>query len=211
MIGLEGQVLAKLLNGQYICETTDEDSFRYLNVSANREAVDHQLSVLNRKLSVAAESQVYFASYQNIGQDEREVLTKQFEDISNNLLPLIEWLLLVQEAMNKDMSLSQGMNIRLGELQTVIEDTPAFSEQLAKISRYAMFGSKATDMDAQLKLIFKRLVELGYLIKPNQDKQIYTVTAKIDYLFDVLKFIDETEQLSLSQKAEDAMTQSELI
>ena len=211
MISLEGQVLERLLAGQFICETADEDSFRFLNVSANRDVIEHHLSILNRTLSSAADAQVYFASYKNIGQSERDVLAKQFEEISNNLLPLIEWLLLVQEAMNKDMSLSQGMHIRLGELQTIIEDTPAFAEQLVKISRYSLFGSKATELDAQLKLIFKRLVELGYLIKPNNDKQIYTVTAKIDYLFDVLKFIDETEQLSLSQKAEDAMTQSELI
>ena len=211
MISQQGIVLEKLLSGLFICEITDEDSFRFLKVSSNREAISQQLNVLNRQLSNAADEQVYYASYQIIGDSEREKLTKQFEDVSNHLLPLIEWLLLVQEALNKDLSLSQGMNLRLNELQTVIEDTPAYAEQLNKISRYAMFGSKAAELDAQLKLIFKRLVELGYLIKPNQDKQIYTVTGKIDYLFDVLKFIDETEQLGVSKKAEDAMSQTHLL
>lgn len=211
MISQQGIVLEKLLSGLFICEITDEDSFRFLKVSSNREAISQQLNVLNRQLSSAADEQVYYASYQTIGDSEREKLTKQFEDVSNHLLPLIEWLLLVQEALNKDLSLSQGMNLRLNELQTVIEDTPAYAEQLNKISRYAMFGSKAAELDAQLKLIFKRLVELGYLIKPNQDKQIYTVTGKIDYLFDVLKFIDETEQLGVSKKAEDAMSQTHLL
>ncbi|GAB2993752.1 hypothetical protein [Psychrosphaera aestuarii] len=211
MISQQGVVLEKLLSGLFICEITDEDSFRFLKVSSNREAISQQLNVLNRQLSNAADEQVYYASYQTIGDSEREKLTKQFEDVSNHLLPLIEWLLLVQEALNKDLSLSQGMNLRLNELQTVIEDTPAYAEQLNKISRYAMFGSKAAELDAQLKLIFKRLVELGYLIKPNQDKQIYTVTGKIDYLFDVLKFIDETEQLGVSKKAEDAMSQTHLL
>ena len=211
MISQQGIVLEKLLSGLFICEITDEDSFRFLKVSNNREAISQQLNVLNRQLSNAADEQVYYASYQIIGDSEREKLTKQFEDVSNHLLPLIEWLLLVQEALNKDLSLSQGMNLRLNELQTVIEDTPAYAEQLNKISRYAMFGSKAAELDAQLKLIFKRLVELGYLIKPNQDKQIYTVTGKIDYLFDVLKFIDETEQLGVSKKAEDAMSQTHLL
>ena len=71
-----------------------------------------------------------------------------------------------------------------------------------------MFGSQSKELDAQLKLIFKRLVEQGYLLKPNADKQIYTATGKIDYLFDVLKFIDETEKLgAVVQKAEDAMSQ----
>ncbi len=211
MISQLGQVLEALLAGQFICQVTDEDSYRFLQSSANREQVESHLAILNRKLTSAADDQVYFAAYEGIGEGERAALSKQFEDVSNHLLPLIEWLLLVQESLNKDLSLSQGMNIRLNELQTVIEDTPAYAEQLNKISRYAMFGSKAAELDAQLKLIFKRLVELGYLIKPNQDKQIYTVTGKIDYLFDVLKFIDETEQLSLAKKAEDAMAQTNLL
>ena len=211
MISQKGIVLEKLLSGYFICETTDEDSYRFLKTSAGRMEVEEHLAVLNRQLTNAAEEQVFFASYQTIGEGERVKLGKQFEDVSNHLLPLIEWLLLVQESLNNDLSLSQGMNLRLNELQTVIEDTPAYAEQLNKISRYALFGSKAAELDAQLKLVFKRLVELGYLIKPNQDKQIYTVTGKIDYLFDVLKFIDETEQLSLAKKAEDAMSQSDLI
>lgn len=206
-----GKVLESLLSGDFICQTTNEDGFRFLKSNDNRVAIEHQLSILNRRLATAADEQVFFSAYEDIGITERELLGKQFEDVSNHLLPLVEWMLLVQEALNKDLSLSQGMNLRLNELQTVIEDTPAYAEQLVKISRYAMFGSKAAELDAQLKLVFKRLVELGYLVRPNQDKQIYTVTGKIDYLFDVIKFIDETEQLSLAQQAEDAMAQTNLI
>ncbi|QTH64110.1 hypothetical protein J1N51_01075 [Psychrosphaera ytuae] len=206
-----GRVLESLLSGQFICQTTDEDSYRFLKSSENQQQVEAQLAIMNRRLATAAEEQVFFAAYADIGESERDQLSKQFEDISNHLMPLVEWMLLVQEALNKDLSLSQGMNLRLAELQTVIEDTPAYAEQLNKISRYAMFGSKAAELDAQLKLVFKRLVELGYLVRPNQDKQIYTVTGKIDYLFDVIKFIDETEQLSLAQQAEDAMSQTNLI
>lgn len=211
MISQLGIVVESLLSGQFICQTTNEDAYRFLKSTDNRQQVEQHLSILNRRLSSAADEQVFFCAFAQIGDEQRDQLGKQFEDISNHLLPLVEWMLLVQEALNKDLSLSQGMNLRLNELQTVIEDTPAYAEQLNKIARYAMFGSKANELDAQLKLIFKRLVELGYLIRPNQDKQIYTVTGKIDYLFDVIKFIDETEQLSLAQQAEDAMSQTNLI
>jgi len=211
MMSEQGRVLQLLLAGEFICQSRDEDAHRFLQSSENREQLEQHLSILNRRLSSAAEGEVYFASYQHIGDNERKVLTQQFQDISSHLMPLIEWLLLVQEAMSTDMPLTQGAVIRLNELQTVIEDTPAFAEQLGKIARYAMFGSKASELDAQLKLIFKRLVELGYLLRPNVDKQIYTATGKIDYLFDVLKFIDETENLALAEKAEDAIAQTSLI
>lgn len=211
MITEQGRVLELLLSGQFICQTLDEDAHRYLQSSANREIVNEQLGVLNRHLSSAAEGEVYFASYVHLADEERKVLSSQFQEISGHLMPLVEWLLLVQEAMATDIPLTQGTLLRLNELQTVIEDTPAFAEQIAKIARYALFGSKANEIDAQLKLIFKRLVELGYLVRPNIDKQIYKATGKIDYLFEVIKFIDETENLSLAARAEDAMSQTSLI
>ena len=161
MITEQGRVLELLLSGKFICQTLDEDAFRYLQSSANRLEIEEQLAVLNRHLSSAAEGEVYFASYQTLGENERKQLSSQFQEVSSHLLPMVEWLLMVQEAMGKDMPLTQGMVIRLNELQTVVEDTPAYAEQLAKISRYALFGSKAVELDAQLKLIFKRLVELG--------------------------------------------------
>jgi hypothetical protein len=211
MITEQGRVLELLLSGQFVCATTDEDAFRYLQSSANRELVEQQLNVLNRHLSAAADGEVYFCSYQSIGDSERKVLASQFNEVSSHLLPLIEWLLLVQESMGTDVPLTQGALLRLQEIQTVVEDTPAYAEQVGKISRYAMFGSKANELDSQLKLIFKRLVEFGYLVRPNMDKQIYCATGKIDYLFDVLKFIDETENLSLSERADDSINQSNLL
>ena len=59
--------------------------------------------------------------------------------------------------------------------------------------------------------VHKRLTELGYLLRPNQDKQIYIATGKIEYLYEVLKFIDETESLSLSEQAENAVQQGSLL
>lgn len=211
MITEQGRVLELLLSGEFICQTKDEDAFRFLQSSANRLSIESQLQILNRNLSTAADGEVFFASYILLQENERKFLSSQFQEISSHLMPVIEWLLMVQEAMGTDRPLTQGTVIRLNELQSVVEDTPAYAEQLGKISRYALFGSKAAELDAQLKLIFKRLVEVGYLIRPNQDKQIYTATGKIDYLFDVLKFIDETENLSLSERAEDAISQTKLI
>ena len=211
MITQQGQILEQLLAGKFVCQTTDEEGYRYLQNAANKAAIEAQLNVLNRTLANAAEGEVFYAAYQTLGDDERKVLTTQFQEVSAHLLPLVEWLLLVQEANGSDMPLTQGSSIRLNELQTTIEDTPAFSEQIAKIAKYSLFGSKSNELDAQLKQVFKRLTELGYLSKPNPEKQIFIATGKVDYLFEVLKFIDETEALSLAERAEDAIGQTSLL
>ncbi|MGL5360491.1 MAG: hypothetical protein ACRDBI_12370, partial [Shewanella sp.] len=152
----------------------------------------------------AAEGDVFFCGYLQLGDNERKVISLQFKDICQSLIPLVEWLVLVQEASGQDAPLSEGAPVRLIELQSRIEDTPAFREQLTKLSQYRLFGSTSSNSDAQIKLVFKRLVELGYLVRPNAEKQIYIATGKLDYLYEVIRFIDETEGLSLEAQAETA-------
>lgn len=211
MMTQQGLVLEQLFSGQFICEISDEEAWRYLSGESNAQKIEAQLNLLNRTLATAAEGEVYYAAYQDLADKERKVLSSQFQEVANNLLPLVEWLLLVQEASGSDMPVSRGLPIRLNELQTVIEDTPAFAEQIEKISRYRLFGSTSTTLDGQIKQVFKRLVDLGYLLKPNPERQLFIATGKIDYLFEVLRFIDDAENLSLSQQAEMAAKQESLL
>ncbi len=214
MLSTTGQVIERLLKGEFICRTTDEEGWRLLKNPANRELVEDYLGQLNRTVALVGtgnDGDVFFCGYRSLGDSERRVISQQFKDICNGLTPLVEWLVLVQEATAQDAPLTEGAAVRLNELQTIVEDTPAFREKLTKISHYRLFGSTSTQVDGQIKQVFKRLVELGYLIKPNPDKQIYIATGKLDYLYEVIRFIDETEALSLEAQAETATSQGSLL
>ncbi|HYQ37526.1 MAG TPA: hypothetical protein VER09_01155 [Pseudomonas sp.] len=205
MLSTKGQVIERLLQGDFICRTTDEDAWRFLKTPGNREQVDDYLAPLNRLVaSLGSDSDVFFCAYRQLGEDERKVIGQQFRDICSALTPLVEWLVLVQEASAQDAPLTEGSPLRLNELQSIVEDTPAFREQLARISHYRLFGSTSTTVDGQIKQVFKRLCELGYLVRPNPDKQIYLGTGKLDYLYEVIRFIDESESLDLEARAETA-------
>ncbi|MCR4536525.1 hypothetical protein OCF84_16990 [Shewanella xiamenensis] len=205
-----GAIIELLLKGEFICRTTNEDGWRALKNNSTRERVEAYLNQINRTVASAAEGDVFFCGYLQLGESERKVISSQFKDICQALIPMVEWLVLVQEASGQDAPLSEGAPVRLTELQSRIEDTPAFREQLAKLSQYRLFGSTSTNSDAQIKLVFKRLVELGYLVRPNVEKQIYIATGKLDYLYEVIRFIDETEGLSLEAQAETT-TQRDLL
>lgn len=214
MLSMQGHVIERLLRGAFICRTSDEDSWRYLKDPAKRELVETHLNVLNRTLGESgsgSESEVFFCGYRQLGDEERKVVAQQFKEIVSALLPLTQWLMLVQEAEGKDAPLTEGAPVRLNEIQTVIEDTPALSEQLAKLSRFRLFGSQSGSVDGQIKQIFKRLVELGYLLRPNPEKQYYIATGKVDYLYEVIRFINETEALDLEAYAEAATAQGSLL
>lgn len=180
MLSNKGKVIERLLQGAFICRTSDEEGWRFLKNPANREQVDDYLATLNRSVAAVgagSEAEVFYCAYRQLGEAERRVVGQQFRDVCNALTPLVEWLLLVQEAGAQDAPLTEGSPIRLNELQSIVEDTPAFREQLARISHYRLFGSTSASVDAQIKQVFKRLCELGYLLRPNPEKQIYLGTA----------------------------------
>lgn len=214
MLSTTGKVIERLLRGEFICRTTDEDSWRHLKNPANRDKAEEHLNVLNRtigEIGAGSESEVFFCGYRQLGDDERKVIAQQFRDIVNALTPLTQWLMLVQEAEAKDAPLTEGAPVRLNDLLSTIEDTPAFREQLAKLARFRLFGSQSAQADGQLKQIFKRLCELGYLIRPNPEVQLYTATGKIDYLYEVIRFINETEGLDLEAHADFELAQGSLL
>ena len=207
MLSTQGQAIERLLRGDFICRTTDEDTWRWLKSPANRELVDDYLAMLNRKVAVVggqSDGEVFFCSWRQLGDDERRSVAQQLRDVHNALTPLVEWLVLVQTALAQDAPLVEGSALRMSELQGIVEETPAFREQLAKISHYRLFGSTSPQVDMQLKQVFKRLCELGYLLRPNSEKPIYLGTGKLEYLYELIRFIDESEGLSLEQRAEAA-------
>ncbi|MBU2977375.1 hypothetical protein [Alteromonas sp. C1M14] len=211
MMSEQGRVLSALLKGRFVCQVSDEEGWRFLKSRENADKLEPHLNVLNRTLASTGEGEVFFAAYLTIGDEERKALTQQFQETASALVPLVEWLLLVQQASESDLPVTLGNALRLNELQGVIEDTPAYAEQLEKISRYRLFNSTSMNLDGQLKQVFKRLTDMGYLIKPNNEKQIYLVTGKVEHLYEMIKFVDETESLSLSEQAEAAVQQGSLI
>lgn len=214
MLSIQGQVIEKLLSGEFICRTSDEESWRLLKNPALRDQVENHLNVLNRTIAESgsgSDSEVFFCGYLSLGENERRVISQQFKETINSLIPLTQWLMLVQEAEGNDAPLSEGSPLRLNELQTTIEETPAFREELAKLSKLRLYGSQSTNVDGQIKQVFKRLVELGYLLRPNPEKQHYIATGKVDYLYEVIRFINETEALDLEAHAEAATAQGSLL
>ncbi|MGS0729694.1 hypothetical protein ACVBKF_26095, partial [Shewanella sp. 0m-11] len=74
-------LIERLLKGQFICRTTDEDGWRALKSPSTREHVENYLNQINRTIGSASEGEVFFCGYQQLGDSERKVISSQFKDI----------------------------------------------------------------------------------------------------------------------------------
>lgn len=198
---VHGPLLEKLLAGNFICQVTDEEAFTKLQQDAVREAINEYLRPLNRRVAENSDASVYFLAYRDIHDGAREHLKQQLAVVMGSLLPLLEWLTYVQEAMGSDAVLAPGDTLKLQELVVKTEDNPSLKVRLQSLASDKFFGSNADSVDAQAKQVAKRLVEHGYLLQPHSNRLYFTVTGKIDYLLELVRFIKDEEHIPLAEPA----------
>lgn len=92
--------------------------------------------------------------------------------------------------------------LKPGELQAKSEDNPSLRERIERLATDSFFGSQSDQLDAQVKQVFKRLKEHGYLLQPHGERQVFLVTGKIDYLLDLVRFIRDEEHLPVDEQGE---------
>ena len=198
----QGPLLERLLAGEFICAVSDESAFQRLDDEDTREAIDAYLRPLNRRLASNPDASVYFLAWRQLDDSARDQLSRQLSDTLHSLLPVLEWLQLVQEALGRDSVLSPGDVLKPGELQAKSEDNPSLRERIERLATDSFFGSQSDQLDAQVKQVFKRLKEHGYLLQPHGERQVFLVTGKIDYLLDLVRFIRDEEHLPVDEQGE---------
>nr|WP_240454046.1 hypothetical protein [Halomonas sp. NO4] len=195
----QGPLLERLLAGEFICAISDETAFRRLQDDETREQLDAYLRPLNRRLATNDEGSVYFLAWRQLDEAAREQLSRQLADTVNSLLPLLEWLQLVQETLGRDGLAAPGDVLKPADFSSRCEDNQGLRERLERLATDPFFGSQSDQLDAQIKQVFKRLKEHGYLMQPHADRQYFVVTAKIDYLVDLARFIRDEENLPVDE------------
>ncbi len=100
--------------------------------------------------------------------------------------------------------------LKPAEFSAKCEDNQSLRERPERLATDSFFGSQSDQLDAQVKQIFKRLKEHGYLMQPHSERQVFVVTGKMDYLVDVVRFIRDEENLPIDAD-EETGTQEALL
>lgn len=200
MMMQHNQLLEKLLAGEFICEVSDEVSFRHLQDEQQRDAIDHYLRPLNRRLASNPQGSVWFLAWRELTQPLRDQLSQQFKDTLDSLIPMLKLLQLTQETLGHENVLTANDILNRHDLAARIENNPSLREQLHALVQTRFFQSQSEDVTGQLKLVFDRLRNHGYLHQPHTDRHHYIVTGKIDYLLDLTNFIREEENIFIEDE-----------
>ena len=137
-----GPLLERLLAGDFVCAVSDDNAYRHLANEETREAIDAYLRPLNRRLASNEDASVYFLAWRQLNDTAREQLSRQLADTLNSLLPMLEWLQLVQEALGRDALAAPGDVLKPAEFSAKCEDNQSLRERLERLATDNFFGSQ---------------------------------------------------------------------
>lgn len=194
-----GPLIEYLLQGHFVCAVTEEIFLRQLQDQAVLEQINHYLAPLNRYVAFNEDSTVAYLAWLTLNDSVREGLEQHITQVHQSLLPLLEWMLLVQEVSGGDALITAGDILKQAEIIQRCEDNPSLRERLSKLAQDRYFNSTSQDVTLQVRLIFRRLVEHGYVIQPSRERQNFIVTGKMDYLVELVRFLKDEEQLPIEE------------
>ncbi|MCX7098107.1 MAG: hypothetical protein NTV43_09435 [Methylococcales bacterium] len=202
------QLLKRLLQGEFICQISDEVGFRYLQDPEQASQVDAFLSRLDYRLSSTQNQLAFYVGYRTLDNNARSDIRKVFSQFRIELQPVVEWLDMMMSCLNDDASLSPGDTLSFAALLQAIEQNQALADRLQRFATFKDFASNEDSIKGRLEKLLSTLNKWGYLSLANKDTLIYQVTGKLDYFYQALQFIQENEQIPIEQGETDALQES---
>lgn len=188
------QVATRLLEGEFICESTAPEAFRWLGTDVAQVEVSEYLGKIGRKLSKTPNAQAYYATWKRVSQNERAEVKRIFAVIKQSIRPVIQFITLCMEIEKKDCCPAAGDRLEYAMLLKAVTENSHLFEMLRD---FATMGKEFAVTDASangmLGKVVQQMERWGYLVLINREQESYRFTGKLDYYHQVLDFLLENE------------------
>ncbi len=190
------QVATRLLEGQFVCDSSAPAAFRYLQEESAQLEVDSYLRKIGRKLTTTPNGQAYYATWLELGNDERAEAKRVMVSIKQTIRPLINFMTLCMDAAGSDTPPSAGDRLDYPALLKTVAESPNLLEKLREFAtmgkEFAVTGDSSSK--GMLEKVFNQMLKTGYIAVYNKEQESFRFTGKIDYFFQILEFLEENEE-----------------
>lgn len=183
-----------LLGGAFVCRVAHPESFEFLSNEDNLHDTEVFFSKIGRRVAKTSKDSGFFLVYSNYGDDTRAAIRAQYADVKNNIKPIVDFFNLVLRITGQEDILMAGTAIGADTLIGKIDQDMSLRSALQSLGTLFNVSSQDATQRKVLDNVLKRMVANGYLKMANQERAIYQVTAKIEFLLDVIAFIHASDE-----------------
>lgn len=188
------QTIMALLAGEFICRISHPDLFRFLDIPENRDDVNAYLDKIGRKLSATSHQSGYYLAFVRCGTDERAAIRAHFADIKANLAPVVGFFQTIIRATGQEDLLLHGARIESSVLMGLIDQDAGLRNELQTVATLYKTISSDGSHSSMFARVLRRLKDNGYLHLVSADRGVYQVTAKVEYLLEIVRFLEENDE-----------------
>lgn len=204
------QAMSLLLSGEFVCEVRYSEAYRFLAVESNQKDANAYLTRIGRTLAVTEQGGAWYVAYDRIGQDEKRAIKEEFLRIKQKIRFLVEFFVKAMRASERELFYSRGDKIEAHALMAAIDGNPGLRAEFQALGNVGRGGATDGKMKGSLDRQLRMLVDEGYLIVANAEREIYQVTGKIEYLTEIVQFLMTTDNIAYDIE-EDQVKPSQLL
>ncbi|MDK9789997.1 hypothetical protein [Vibrio sp. D431a] len=208
---ITARVTESLLSQKFICPHSDREGYVALNDEKNRIKIASTLSDLNRVLKQTSRGGAYYAAYKSVNGSNKATLRRTLQDCHELIRPVVGFIALVSEAQQADSVLGSGAILTQEKVITQINSSQSLQGRLDKVCRLPKVKQRKHLETTQEKVeqVFEFLKRNSLVALSNKERGEFTVTGKMDFMYELIEYIDNRENI-VEQMAEQKDAQQEL-
>lgn len=191
------QVLESLLSGNFICPATDREAYKTLKDDRTRREINQALTLMGRELQCTSRTSAYYVTHKAIDDHNRRQVTTLMSNVHGIIRPVVKFIATVSEAAQVETVMIGGDELNVPVLAVQIQSSPSLMEKLDSIYRLPKVSRKKVRETASEKLdvVVEFLAKEGVAHLVNKERQLYVMTGKLDFVYELLDFIDTHEKI----------------
>ena len=208
---MNAKVLKLLLAGEYICPVRYRTEFELLAAATEREEVDAWLLNLGMRLVRLGDEGAFFLAHDYIGPKEITQVKNELLKFRDEYGPIVLLLDFIRQSDAGRVQLSPGEYIVLYQLEAAVSQSSMLETQLKGLLSVITNSAMRNTNHENLRKLLDHLARDGYVMLANKDTGAYQVTGKIEQLYAVLHFLDESKVVPDSEVDDSEEVQYDLV
>ncbi len=191
------EVLESLLSGSFICPTTDRDAYKTIQDDRCRSEINTVLMHMGRELNMTSRTSAYYVTYKTIDASNHNKVRSMISEVFGLIRPVVRFVAMVGDASIDERILVAGDELSLPHLVLQIQQSTTLTEMLDSTYRHPKVRRNRVreSIPEKLEVVMEFLVKEGLAKLVSKDRQLYMITGKLDFIYEVLDFIDINENV----------------
>jgi hypothetical protein len=186
--------LKRLAEGCFVCAYNYPDEFDALQDASGKRQADEWLGKIGYRLARLGEDGAFFMAHSIVTNEMRSGIREEMRAVRTKLDPIVHFFEVLREAQGRDPHIHPGDMIWESEISEAVRANSRLERTLNEMREIS--GSRATDSSIdRVRRVLEQLAKAGYIVETNIVSKGYQVTGKVQYLYQLLNFINENTPL----------------